>query len=254
MKSWTSVLSVAALLLPLAAADCDKFEFKGDFGRDGFTTTLNQSIPVSQWKNCTADDAARSGDRNGTCKFHRYSMGLVVHPEIRFIDFDSETQQHIFSLVRESARPSAAVATDFNATVVVNYTASHTDMPLGKAGYYAFTPIIRCWDGVLADCDDDDDDPEDANADKLIRACGLAWLNDRQYQLEPGHQQYSGTETLVQSDGPGNTEEEPQPRYDSVADQATASEDADKDNGSARSKASSATLLIAILCAASNFV
>ncbi|KAG4220408.1 hypothetical protein PC116_g31113 [Phytophthora cactorum] len=255
MKTWTSVFSIAALLLPFAAADCEKFEFKGDFGRDGFITTHNQSMPVSGWMNCTADNAlqsgGRNGARNGTCEFHHYSMGLVVHPEIRFVNFDEETQEHIFSLIRESANPSSSIATDFNATIVMNYTTVHTDVELGDAGHYAFTPNIRCWDGVLADCDDDDDDPEDVNAGKLIRACGLVWMNDRQYQLSVGRQQYSGTESFVKTDSPGNTEEEPQPKYDSVADQATA---VNKDNSSARSRASSATLLIALLCAAYNLV
>ncbi|KAI0097131.1 hypothetical protein F4814DRAFT_434503 [Daldinia grandis] len=254
MKTWTPVFSTAALLLPLAAADCEKFEFKGKFGGDGFTTTHNQSMPISSWTNCTAELAQQNGNRggarNGTCEFHRYSMGLVVHPEIRFINFDEETSEHIFSLIRENANPTASSLTDFNATIVMNYTAVHSDVALGDAGYYAFTPYIRCFDGVLSDCDDDDDDPEDTNAGKLIRACGLSWINDDQPRLSPGHQLYSGMEGLVQTSSPVDTREEPQPSYDSVADQATVS----KDNNSARSRAGSATLLIALMCAAYNLI
>ncbi|KAF3063550.1 hypothetical protein GL218_01809 [Daldinia childiae] len=254
MKTWTPTLSIAALLLPLVAADCEKFEFRGQFGGDGFTTTHNQSMPVSSWTNCTAELASRNGNsnggRNGTCEFHRYNMGLVVHPEIRFINFDSETSEHIFELVRENANPTASSLTDFNATIVMNYTAVHTDIALGDAGYYAFTPNIRCFDGVLSDCDDDDDDPEDINVGKLIRACGLSWINEDQSRLSTGHQLYSGDEGFVQTSSPAEIREEPQPSYDSVANQATVSED----NSSARSRASSATLLIALIGCAYNFI
>ncbi|KAI2778754.1 hypothetical protein F4815DRAFT_476535 [Daldinia loculata] len=132
----------------------------------------------------------------------------------------------------------------------MNYTAVHTDVSLGDAGYYAFTPFIRCFDGVLSDCDDDDDDPEDISAGKLIRACGLSWINEDQSRLSPGHQRYSGTESLVQTSSPADIKEEPQPSYDSVADQATVN----KDSSSTRSRASIATLLIALMCAAYNFI
>ncbi|KAI8960391.1 hypothetical protein F5Y11DRAFT_330081 [Daldinia sp. FL1419] len=256
MKTWTSALSAAALLLPFAAADCDKFEFKGKYGGDGFTTTSNQSMPISGFVNCTEEIAHASnsgGSRNGTCDFHHYSMGLVVHPEIRFIHFDDEeTREHIFELVRESMNPTASILTDFNATIVMNYTAINNGIKLGDAGYYAFTPFIRCFDGVLSDCDDDDDDPEDVNAGKLIRACGLAYMNDKQAQLEPGRQQYSGHEGLVQVDDPDNIRDEPQPTYNSVADQATVNKD--KDNASTRSVVNSATLLVALVCSVYNFI
>ncbi|KAI0844524.1 hypothetical protein F5Y00DRAFT_197162 [Daldinia vernicosa] len=250
MKTWAPAFSIAALLLPLVAADCEKFEFRGQYGGDGFTTTSNQSMPVSSWTNCTAELARGDGDNNNTCEFHHYSMGLVLHPEIRFINFDSETSEHIFELVRENANPTASSLTDFNATIVVNYTASHTDIDLGDVGYYAFTPFIRCFDGVLSDCDDDDDDPEDINAGKLIRACGLSWTDEDQSRLDPGHQQYSGREGFVQTSSPANFPDDPQPSYDSVSELATVH----KDDGSVGSRASSATLLIALMCAAYNFI
>ncbi|KAI2636260.1 hypothetical protein GGS26DRAFT_485855 [Hypomontagnella submonticulosa] len=244
MKTWITIFSAVALAGPLVAGECDKIEFTGQGGGDGFTTTHNQTFMTSAWVNCTTDTARQDGGKEDTCEFHHYAMGIVLRPEIRFISVRSATQKNIFSLIQEHANPSAVISTNFNSTIVMNHTVGAADIPVGRAGHYGLTPHLRCWDGKLSDCDDDEDDLED----KTIRACAPAWIDDKQIALPPGQQLYGGDEGFVQSDS-AVASKDPQPAYDEIAGQATA-DHRKGDSAAARSMASSAALAVALLCSA----
>ncbi|CAJ2511406.1 Uu.00g070310.m01.CDS01 [Anthostomella pinea] len=225
METWDPVYATAALLLPLAAAKCKKFDFTGEYGADGATAPYNGSFPVSSFVNCTESLASSDGGNADGCSFERYAMGLVVHPDVIFVDADAETRKNIFSLVREGATGALAASTNFNSTIVMNYTATNTEAPLGKAGHYSFTPFLACWDGVLSDCGDGD-----AIENKTVEACGLVWKDDKQSALRLGQQLYDGDERFAEdseaSDG------KPQKAYDEVAGQATV-ETLDSEGGAA---------------------
>ncbi|KAI0378694.1 hypothetical protein F5Y04DRAFT_261379 [Hypomontagnella monticulosa] len=244
MKTWFALFSAIALAGPLVAGECDKIEFTGQGGGDGFTTTHNQSFPTSSWVNCTTDTARQDGGKDDTCEFRHYAMGIVLRPEIRFISVSGDTQKNIFSLIQKNANPTAVVSTNFNSTIVMNHTVAATDIPVDKAGHYGLTPYIRCWDGKLSECDDEEDDLED----KTIRACAPAWLDSKQIALPAGQQLYGGEEVFVQSDS-GNTDRDPQPAYDEIAGQATA-DHREGDSAAARSMVSGAALVVAVLCSA----
>lgn len=171
-------------------------------------------------------------------------MGLAIHSEVRFVAVDNSTQENIMSLVQRSASGTAAAATNFNATIVMNYTVGTEDIPEGQAGHYSFTPTLRCWDGTLSSCGDGD-----ALEGKTVRACGLAWLDGQQSQLSPGSQQYDGTESFV--DGSGIADTDPQPKYEDMAGQATTSQANSNEEGGSpttNSGVSIATLAVALLC------
>ncbi|KAI0834499.1 hypothetical protein F5Y06DRAFT_155865 [Hypoxylon sp. FL0890] len=169
-------------------------------------------------------------------------VGIVVHAQIDFPKVDDDTQRHIFSLIRRNASASAVAATNFNSTIVMNFTSDSTFYSaVGQAGYSAFTPNLRCWEGVLSDCDDDN-----GLEGKAARACGLAWFRADESSKTLGQQKYDGTKNVVQTDlGGGPTD--PPASYESVANQAT-NEQGDDRNSAAMSKVDSAALLVALLC------
>ncbi|KAI1409492.1 hypothetical protein F5Y13DRAFT_91144 [Hypoxylon sp. FL1857] len=244
MKVWTSAVSIVALLR-LVVADCDNFDFTGS--NEGVTTTYNTTFRTSAWVNCTQEIAIQDGARRNSCEVHNPStVGLVVHPQIDFPQVnDDETRRDIFSLVREKASASALAVTNFNSTIVMNFTSDGTFYPpIGQAGHSAFTPTLRCWDGVLSDCDDDDN-----LEGKATRVCGLAWLDSSDSQKPLGQQKYDGIENFVQTDlGAGSPD--PPPSYDSVADQATN----DQEGSASMIRVGSAALLVALLCSVYGFL
>ncbi|OTA99339.1 hypothetical protein M426DRAFT_16515 [Hypoxylon sp. CI-4A] len=219
MKTWSSILPFVALLLPaLIAADCDDFTFTGQGGSDGATEPYPSSFPVSASINCTTSLASQDGGKNDKCEFHHYNMGLVVHPTINLTTINNSTRDDIFALVKDKA--SSAADTDFNTTIVVNYTAHTQELSVGQAGHVGFTPYLRCWEGVVSDCDDDDDDDDvDVDEDTAVRVCGLIWLGGTE-GLSPGLQEYRGEENFVSSNVDEDANGDLQPSYDSVAGQA----------------------------------
>ncbi|KAI2470504.1 hypothetical protein F4781DRAFT_175117 [Annulohypoxylon bovei var. microspora] len=245
MKSWVSAFSLA-VLLPLAAADCDKFAFTGEHGSDGFSTTYNTTFRVSGWTNCTAEIAAQDS-RNNSCTLSNsgVGIGLIAHPEVRYVNVDAEAQKEILALVQENMSAASAAGTNFNSTIVMNYTSTLRSMSVGQVGYSGFTPFINCFDGVLSDCDDDDN-----LEGKAIRACGLKWVGGSQGFRGQGEQAYDGEENFVTyTDDNGTSISSALPSYDSVSGQATNYQgDDDDENSAARSAVGSAALLVALLC------
>ncbi|KAI0880771.1 uncharacterized protein GGS22DRAFT_192907 [Annulohypoxylon maeteangense] len=248
MKSWISGLSLAALL-PFAAADCDKFDFTGQYGSDGFTTTYNKTLRVSGFTNCTAEIAGQD-TRNGTCLLSNpgIGIGLEVYPEVRFIQVDAKAQREVLALVQEKMSAVAAATTNFNSTIVMNYTSILRSTAVGNTGYGGFTPYIRCFDGVLSDCDKDDN-----LEGKAIRACGLTWLDRNQGFKSLGSQAYDGEENFVSySDGNGTENMGALPLYDSVSGHATNYQGDDEDdhgNSATKTAVGSAALVVALLSA-----
>ncbi|KAI1456693.1 hypothetical protein F4805DRAFT_216967 [Annulohypoxylon moriforme] len=242
MRSWVSALSLAALL-PLVAADCDNFDFTGQYGGDGFSTTYNKTFQVSGWTNCT-DDLAAQNNGNNTCLVHNpgVNIGLEVNPEVRYIQVDSKTQKEILALVQEKMNAAPAATTNFNSTIVMNFTSVTKSISIGDVGYAGFTPYINCFDGVLSDCDDDDN-----LEGKAIRACGLKWLGREQAAKEQGRQLYDGIEGWVTyDDNSGAGIPDSLPSYDSISGHAT-NYQGDDENSAVRSVVGSAALVVALL-------
>ncbi|KAI0105590.1 hypothetical protein F4776DRAFT_646795 [Hypoxylon sp. NC0597] len=243
MKIWTSAVSIITLL-PLAVAECDNFAFTGEgLANEGFTTTYDASLRTSAWLNCTPEIVIQDGLFRNSCEIHNpSSVGLVVHPTINLTNLDTEAQRDIFSLVEENASASAVAGVNFNTTIVINFTSQGTFYTaVGQAGFSAFTPYMRCWEGVLSDCDDDDN-----LEGRAAQVCGLAWLHVDERSKPAGEQMYKGIEGFVQTDlSSGPTD--PLPSYESVANQAT-DEERDGHNAAAMSRVDSMALLFALLC------
>ncbi|KAI1206606.1 uncharacterized protein F4807DRAFT_438630 [Annulohypoxylon truncatum] len=244
MKSWVSTISLAALL-PLAAADCDNFDFTGQFGSNGFSATYNTTFQVSGWKNCTADVAAQD-NRNGSCSLDRgIGIGLEVYPEVRYVQVDRDAQREILALVQEKMSAAAAATTNFNSTIVMNYTSVLDSISVGDVGYNGYTPNLNCFDGVLSDCDDDDN-----LEGKAIRVCGLKWLDRSQGFKSQGQQLYDGVEHFVSSTGNGTGSTSPLQSYDQISGDATnylGDDDDDHGNSAVRNAVGSAALVVALL-------
>ncbi|KAI1134862.1 hypothetical protein F5Y05DRAFT_193441 [Hypoxylon sp. FL0543] len=244
MKSFTSVISAVALVLPLAVAECDNFAFAGNSSNEGYTAPYESTFRTSAWVNCTAELAGQNLAMRNACVVHNpSSVGIVAHPLINLTNLDTEAQRDILSLVRDNISASAAASTNFNTTVVMNFTSQATFYPpVGQAGYSAFTPYVRCWDGVLSDCDDDD-----GLEGKAARVCGLAWFHADDGAKPRGQQMYDGIEGLVQTDLSGGPADPPA-SYESVANQATDDEGDDDHNSAAAGRVDGAVLLFALLC------
>jgi hypothetical protein len=237
MKPQTLSAFIAIALLPLVGAKCTGFNFTDTtHGNDGWTTTYNTTFPVTNTVKCTAELAASdrssgNSNNNRTCAVHRYAAGLVLHPEVRLIAADNTSAERIYALVRRGASAKAAASTNFNTTVVANYTAMETGIHVSQMGYIGFTPYIRCFEGTLSGCTDEDGDGNAQFDGKGVTVCGLDWLRDDQAVLEPGKQLYNGIEGIVQTSTVSG-QQEPQPRYEDVASLQTFSDD--ENNGAAR--------------------
>jgi hypothetical protein len=163
-------------------------------------------------------------------------------------------QKHVISLLANLA-PAVGTTVDFNDTIVMNYTNMYTSYNVNQTGYYAYTPILTCWDGRLSDCGD-----QKELEGKSGRICGYTWLGKDASALPRGKQQYDGIEMFVTSNSLGNVNGDGVlPRYDDVADQATLTH-LGGENGGGKSIASTwdlsfPALAIAVSCSvASNFL
>lgn len=211
----------AQVVLPaLVTAGCSNIAFTGPAGVDGYTKAYDKFFQVSASTNCTVELAKSDGGDNDTCEFHHYGMGLVMYPSIAFpkglenSGLDNSTQSSIFSAVRAGGQ-DAAVAVNFNHTIVANYTVLEDGIPVNHSGFYAFTPTMRCWNATVSGCSDGDLEGQE------VTPCGIAWLDSLQSSKAAGEQSYAGTENWVASDT--GVKNDPQPPYDTVAGEATVS-------------------------------
>ncbi|KAI1393163.1 uncharacterized protein F4822DRAFT_2289 [Hypoxylon trugodes] len=238
MKNWAPVFSVASLLLPLAAADCDKFTFLNGTDASGQTEYYNNDFTISSYINCTADTATQVSGNKTVCEYQPYGAGLVAHPQIRNVTIsDDDDREDIFELVQEMISDKASATTNFNLTIVMNHTAGITSFGVGDSGYVAFMPMMRCWEGTLSDCDDDDN-----LEGKTARVCGLKWLDEFQSSKDAGVQTYDGTEYFVGTDTGNGIQSSPP--YSDVANQATNDDD---DSAATRSLVSGMAVMIALM-------
>jgi hypothetical protein len=213
-------ITTSAFLLRTGAAECTSFNFtqtRGDISL-GFHRYYKTTFATSPFVNCTAttaivDPANINGDNN-TCPLHHYGMGLVVHPEVDLVTVDNTTANNIWAILSQITD----IEIDFNTTIVMNYTTTQNSLYIGQAGYYAYAPLMHCWNGTLSECDVGDLEGKQA------RACGLKWLNAHQKFLPPGEQQYEGYEWFFSSEEGTIGTHDPQPAYADVAGQATFSQ------------------------------
>ncbi|KAI0197979.1 hypothetical protein F4808DRAFT_269618 [Astrocystis sublimbata] len=243
-----SGLLVGSTLLVMVAGDCNTFTFHANdvYDAPGYLTNpyVQYATPfhqVSPAINCTSALAKKAGN-DTTCEFHRYAMGLRAQPEIanetftpgnhrlELLKADEATRENIFSLV-QAANPPNITRVNFNATVVINYTANAIDAPdfaVGQAGAHYFAHEIACCNGTVSECESG----SRFEGQRLL-VCGIRWLDDEQYLLPPGQQQYSGTHQLIPM--PTNTSDagkDPQPTYDEEAGNATAVQNMNSTGGS----------------------
>lgn len=237
-----------ALLVSAAAGTCTKFNFDVDAVPTSTEDPYNNPYPnyagpnfwVSPMVNCTAELAqSQAGGGNGsTCGFHRYPMGLIVFSEVRsntytspdsmysdLLPLDLATREHIFSLVR-AANPRNITTTDFNVTIVMNYTTNPVDEPdflVGETGSYRFNPQKICYNGTLSGCDDRGNDSSSDYGlveGTRIQACGYEWIDEKQPHLPTGQQRYKGYVSLFPPIRPDN-KTDPQPTYAESAGNAS---------------------------------
>ncbi|KAI0538407.1 hypothetical protein GGR58DRAFT_468266 [Xylaria digitata] len=275
---------VSSALLALVAADCTKFEFN-KYDVDNYTeginpyTTERPEYRVTPLVNCTAELAQNDGGDSSTCSFHRYSMGLIAHPRAvnetyighnyvmeEYLHVDPATEAHLLSLV-QAANPPNITSGNLNATIVMNFTTNvddQPDIPYKYTAFYGFTPTYICWNGTLAGCNS-----TDGLEGARIQACGLQWLDDKQYLLPPGQQKYKGRLSPLMIDGflsfyqdythvhgsLADASADPWPTYDELAGNATVNQmdnettgqvggdDDDNDNGDSDDDKSSASIV-----------
>ena len=104
---------------------------------------------------------------------------------IDHLPLDVDARAHVFSLV-QAAKPPNITTTDFNVTIVMNYTTNLVDEPdfiVGKTGSYSFNLRQICYNGTLSGCDDSD---EYLTEGTWIQACDYEWIDDAQPRLPTG--------------------------------------------------------------------
>ncbi|RWA06022.1 hypothetical protein EKO27_g9077 [Xylaria grammica] len=240
----TRLKLVGSALLALVAGECTNFELAAE-DHDSYVHltnpyNLNRDVfRVSALVDCTSEIAQSEGGADSTtCGFHRYSMGLITHPRfenwtyvarnnvsIEYLEFETATTAHIFSLV-QAANPPNITSADFNATIVMNFTTTpetEPDIPHDQSGLYVYWPSFICWNGTLSGCN-----PGDALEGARIQACGLQWLDDAQRFLPTGQQKYKGASHFIRATAKElpNLLPDPSPTYDESAGNATVNQNA----------------------------
>ncbi|TGJ82785.1 hypothetical protein E0Z10_g5965 [Xylaria hypoxylon] len=275
------VLIISSALLALVTGECTTFEFNASDHHYNVHpnpyTVQRERYRVSAVVNCTSQLAQSDGGTNSsTCGFHRYPMGLTTHSRAENWTFitpketlivnlavDAATRAHIFSLV-QAANPPNITSADFNATIVMNFTANpdtEPDLLPNESGFYGYTPTFICWNGTLSGCNS-----SDGLEGARIQACGLKWIDDTQYLLPTGQQQYAGRPTcfrVAQFAGyfTASTDDislDPWPTYDELAGNATVNQNATAnemgdDNGESSAwikDVSFLTLMVLVGCSA----
>ncbi|KAL2682805.1 hypothetical protein Neosp_007260 [[Neocosmospora] mangrovei] len=224
-----SIIGIALLaLFPtgalcLSKRSCTSFEPQGKYGNKGYTMPSLKTFRTSEYINCTTELARKEGDKE-VCEVDRYTMGLTLNSTVNTSVSDI---QPILDAVKEAAAPDTRAKINLNETVLTPYRVTKLGIPEGEAGYLAFTPILRCWEGLLGDCSGDD---EKLNG-TAIEACGYEYEEHRAIGSD---QLIVGKENVVQSNS-DELKEKPQPTWEEAKEKAekekeSDSEEKDKDD------------------------
>ncbi|RSL42595.1 hypothetical protein CEP53_012104 [Fusarium sp. AF-6] len=112
-----------------------------------------KTFRTSEYINCTTEMARGKGE-DDVCEVDRYTMGLTLNSTVNVSVSDI---QPVLDAVKEAASSDRRAKIDLNETFLVPFKVSEQGIPESKAGYLAFTPIMRCWEGLLGDCSGDDE-------------------------------------------------------------------------------------------------
>ncbi|KAJ4174790.1 hypothetical protein NW754_005214 [Fusarium falciforme] len=156
-------------------------------------------------------------------------MGLTLNSTVNVSVSDI---QPVLDAVKEAASSDRRTKIDLNETVLAPFRVTKPGIPAGEAGYLAFTPIMRCWEGLLGDCSGDDE----KLGRTVVEACGYEYYDHR---AVAGEQMVVGIEDVVQSDSK-ELKGKPQPTWEEAQEKAkkekdSDSEEKDKDNDSGNS-------------------
>ncbi|KAI8668086.1 hypothetical protein NCS55_00832800 [Fusarium keratoplasticum] len=207
----------------LSKRSCTSFEPQGKYGNKGYTVPSLKTFRTSEYINCTTDLAREKGE-DDVCEVDRYTMGLTLNSTVNVSVSDI---QPVLDAVKDAASSDRRAKIDLNETVLVPFRVTKPGIPAGEAGYLAFTPIMRCWEGLLGDCSGDDEKLDGT----VVEACGYEYDDHRAVD---GEQLVVGKESVVQS----NSEElkgKPQPTWEEAQEKAkkekeSDSEEKDKDD------------------------
>ncbi|UPL03923.1 hypothetical protein LCI18_014857 [Fusarium solani-melongenae] len=201
----------------LSKRSCASFEPQGKYGNKGYTVPSLKTFRTSEYINCTTELAREKGE-DDVCEVNRYNMGLTLNSTVNVSVSDI---QSVLDAVKEAASSDRSAKIDLNETVLVPFRISEPGIPAGEAGYLAFTPIMRCWEGLLGDCSGDDEKLDGT----VVEACGYEYDD---HHAVAGEQMVVGKENVVQS----NSDElkgKPQPTWEEAQEEAEKEKDSDSD-------------------------
>lgn len=219
-----SIIGIALLsLFPtgalcLSKRSCTSFEPQGKYGNKGYTMPSLKTFRTSEYINCTTELAREKGDKE-ICETDRYTMGLTLNSTVNVSVSDI---QPVLDAVKQAASSDTRAKINLNETVLTPYRVTKEGIPAGEAGYLAFTPILRCWEGLLGDCSGDD---EKLNG-TVIEACGYEYED---HSAIGPDMLIVGKENVVQSNS-DELKKKPQPTWEEVQEKAEKEKDDDKDN------------------------
>ena len=87
----------------------------------------------------------------------------------------SDVADGVFDLIEDLGYFETGERVNLDQTWVYSTSQVSTCLEQGEAGWWGFTPTLRCVDGTLSGCDAEKGDPADGTA---IRACGVAMYQD----------------------------------------------------------------------------
>ncbi|RSL77080.1 hypothetical protein CEP51_009384 [Fusarium floridanum] len=218
-----SIIGIALLsLFPtwalcLSKRSCTSFEPQGEYGNKGYTMPSLKTFRTSEYINCTTELAREKGE-DDVCEVDRYTMGLTLNSTVNVSVSDI---QPVLDAVKDAASSDRRAKIDLNETVLVPFKVSEEGIPAGKAGYLAFTPIMRCWEGLLGDCSGDDEKLDGT----VIEACGYEYDDNNK---ATGERTVVGKENVVQSDSK-ELKGKPQPTWEEAKEKAEDEQDSDSD-------------------------
>ncbi|KAI8667151.1 hypothetical protein LRP88_01098 [Fusarium phalaenopsidis] len=220
MKSIVGVVLLSLFptrALCLSKRSCTSFEPQGKYGNKGYTVPSLKTFRTSEYINCTTEVAREKGE-DDVCEVDRYTMGLTLNSTVNVSVSDI---QPVLDAVKEAASSDRRAKIDLNETILVPFRVSEPGIPAGKAGYLAFTPIMRCWEGLLGDCSGDDE----KLGGTVVEACGYEYEGHR---AVAGEQMVVGKEDVVQSDSK-ELKGKPQPTWEEAQEKAKKEKDSDSE-------------------------
>ncbi|RTE70886.1 hypothetical protein BHE90_014717 [Fusarium euwallaceae] len=201
--------------LSLSKRSCTSFEPQGKYGNKGYTTPSLKTFRTSEYNNCTTELAREKGE-DDVCEVDRYTMGLTLNSTVNVSVSDI---QPVLDAVKDAASSDRRAKIDLNETILVPFKVSEEGIPAGKAGYLAFTPIMRRWEGLLGDCSGDDE----KLGGTVIEACGYEYDDNHK---ATGERTVVGKENVVQSDSK-ELKGKPQPTWEEAEEKAEDEKDSD---------------------------